>query len=325
MHKTHKFKVNASLAGTRADIAIYRLGFASSRSQAQKIFQSKNVFLKDKVLKGSYALEEGDEIRLEVNENLTKPEDELLPYDFPLQIDYEDNDLLIVNKPSGLVVHPSYGHANDTMVNALIARQINLSPGSAPHRPGLVHRIDKDTSGLLVVAKNAKSHTSLAKQFKNKTVTRIYWALVFGKMNKTSGKITSHLVRHPNDRKKFYSSEDEDGKLAITNYKVLAEGPELSLLELQLETGRTHQIRVHLSGLGHPICGDETYGGVKIAKNLKNQKLKNYIKNMDRFALHAKSLTFCHPSQHERIHFDSKIADNLIELFQLSGLEKWTL
>jgi 23S rRNA pseudouridine1911/1915/1917 synthase len=205
-------------------------------------------------------------------------------------------------------------------VNALMAHQKQLSPGSDAYRPGLVHRIDKDTSGLLVIAKNEKTHNSLARQFKNKTTHRIYHAVVFGRLKEQKGTIESFIDRSPADRKKFMSSDNPEGRWAVTHYEVLREGPHMSLVKLQLETGRTHQIRVHMSSIAHPIVGDDTYGGKKRANNLASQQLKKLILEMPRFALHAKELGFVHPGTQQRIYFDSAWPADLQDLLELSHL-----
>ena len=275
--KTLKLQVTENLANLRADIGLTQAGVFNSRSQIKKIFTDKKVFINGLYVKPSEILKLGDEIVVEVP--LTT-EETLEPYDFPLDIHFEDDDIIIVNKPAGLVVHPACGHYQDTLVNALMSHQKVLSPGSAPYRPGLVHRIDKDTSGLLVIAKNEKTHSSLARQFKNKTVHRIYQAVVFGKFKEKTGKIESFIARNPADRKKFMSSEDPSGKWAITNYEVLREGPHMSFVQLKLETGRTHQIRVHLSSMEHPIVGDDTYHGKNRANGLASQQLKKMIQSM---------------------------------------------
>lgn len=272
--------VNEELANLRADVGLTKAGIFNTRSQVKKIFTDKKVFVNGKYIKPSQILEMGDEIIVHVPE---PDRMELVPYDFPLDILHEDDHLIVVNKPAGLVVHPAHGHYADTLINALIAHQKTLSSGSAEFRPGLVHRIDKDTSGLLVLAKNEDTHSSLAKQFARKTVHRIYHAVVFGVPKEKAGTVTSYISRSTSDRKKFMSSEEPIGKHAITHYEVLKSGPYMSLIQLKLETGRTHQIRVHMSSLGHPIAGDETYGGKSRAANLANQGLKKLIQDMPPF------------------------------------------
>lgn len=309
--------ITEELAGKRADIGLTEAGMFHSRSQLKKIFGNQKVFINGKTIKPSYKLENGDQVRAEVPETA---EDVLVPYDFPLDILHEDEELIVLNKPAGLVVHPANGHHDDTLINALLAHHKTLSKGSSPFRPGLVHRIDKDTSGLLVLAKTEEAHTSLAKQFARKTVHRIYHAVVFGVLKEISGSVSSYIIRSPNDRKKFMSSPGPEGKLAITHYEVLRASNHFSLVKLKLETGRTHQIRVHLSSLHHPVVGDDTYGGKKRAANLASQPLKKLILEMPRFALHAKELGFVHPRTHEFISFDSPWPDDLKSLLDLTGL-----
>ena len=303
-------------AGKRADISLSEMGLVESRSQLKKLFSEKKVIINGKVEKPSYILNTNDSIEIEVPLRL---EDTLIPYDIPLSIVYEDDHVLVVDKPSGLVVHPAAGHRQDTLINALLAHHIELSPGSAPFRPGLVHRIDKDTSGLLVLAKNEKTHNSLARQFKNKTIHRKYIAIVFGKLKDPQSSVESYIQRHPADRKKFTATSGPDGKWAKTHYKVLEESSHLSLIELLLETGRTHQIRVHMSHMGHPIVGDETYNGKKRAHSFSNLQLRNCIRDMPRFALHARELGFTHPVINKRLEFTSPWPENLKELFSLAG------
>lgn len=263
--KIIQLTVSDEIAGLRADVGLAKAGVFNTRSQVKKIFTDKKVFVNGKYIKPSQILVLGDSIEVEVPLQL---EEWLAPYDIPLDILFEDEDVLVLNKPAGLVVHPAAGHRNDTLINALISHQKTLSPGSSPFRPGLVHRIDKDTSGLLVLAKNEKTHSSLAKQFLRKTVHRIYWAVVFGRPKEDQGTITSYISRSPNDRKKFMATQEAIGKHAITHYEVLKSTGVVSLVQLKLETGRTHQIRVHMSSIAHPIVGDDTYGGKKRANTL---------------------------------------------------------
>jgi 23S rRNA pseudouridine1911/1915/1917 synthase len=316
-NKTITLVVTENLANLRADIGLTQAGIFNSRSQIKKIFTDKKIHINGKYVKPSYLLQIGDQISAEIP--LT-PEESLEPYDIPLDIIFEDDDVIVLNKQSGLVVHPAHGHYKDTLINALMAHQKVLSPGSDAYRPGLVHRIDKDTSGLLVIAKNEKTHNSLARQFKNKTVHRVYHAIVFGKFKEPTGTIQSFIDRSPTDRKKFMSSDDPSGRWAVTHYEVLREGPHMSLVQLKLETGRTHQIRVHLSSIAHPVVGDETYGGKNRANGLASQALKKLILEMPRFALHAKELGFVHPGTHERIYFDSAWPQDLEPLMELCHL-----
>ncbi len=305
-----------TLAGQRLDQALHVAGLVESRAQGQKLIKDKKVWVNGTLEKASYKVQVGDQIQLEVPEVFDL---ELTPYDFPLNVPYEDEDVIVVNKPAGLVVHPAYGHQNDTLINALLHRRTMLSPSDDPFRPGLVHRIDKGTSGLLVLAKNESAHRFLAKQFLKKTIHRRYWALCFANKKITDGTIKSYLTRDPKNRQRFISIDEAGGKFAITHYKTLAQQSPFQLLELTLETGRTHQIRVHLSSHQCPIVGDEVYNGKNQARGLKNQTLKNHILNMERFALHAKELGFVHPVSHEKMLFTSPIPEDLHNLYQLGG------
>lgn len=318
--KQLQVQVDEKLSGQRADVALASTGFLTSRSQVKKIFLDHKVTINSLPIKPSYILTFGEILNIEVPE---QKDLSLEPYDFPLDIVYEDHDVIVINKPSGLVVHPAHGHTNDTLVNALIAHQKNLSPGSSPFRPGLVHRIDKDTSGLLVLAKTEKVHNSLARQFLKKTVHRVYHAIVFGQLKEPKGTITSQIVRSESDRKKFMASADVTvGKHAITHYTVLEQAQHFAFVELKLETGRTHQIRVHMSHIGHPVVGDDTYNGKKRANHLASQELKKLILEMPRFALHAKELGFTQPILQQRLHFTCPWPKNLLKLFELCHFDK---
>lgn len=231
---------------------------------------------------------------------------------------YEDEDLLVVNKQAGMVVHPAKGNYNGTLVNALLYHFKELSL-SESIRPGLVHRIDKDTSGLLVIAKNDYAHAYLAKQFFEKTTERTYIALVWGSFDKDSGTIMGNIGRSLKDRKKMAVYTDAShGKHAITHYKVLKDYHFLSLVECKLETGRTHQIRAHFEFIKHPLFNDSKYGGDKILKSINSPKFKQFIENcfiqMPRFALHAKSLGFIHPKSKKMLFFDSELPSDFQKL-----------
>ena len=265
-----------------------------TRSFAQNLIDKNLVKVNQKVAKSSLQLKTNDliEIQIPIKENIG-----LIPYNFKLDIIYEDDDLIVINKPSGLVVHPAAGHEQDTLVNALLFHTNQLSMKNEL-RPGIVHRIDKETSGLLVVAKNDYAHDVLAAQFKNKTSYRIYFAIAEGKQNKKSGTVQSYLARHPTDRKKYSSVKENNkiinelrtettiGKWAVTHYQIIETVHQKHLLKLQLETGRTHQIRIHMAEIGLPLVGDVLYG--YSVKNFRDQ-------NLSRFYLHAAELGFTHP------------------------------
>ena len=266
-----------------------------TRSHVVHLIDKGLVNVNNKAVKSSYVIRLNDVIEVNIPE--IKNSETLIPLNAPLSIHYEDDDLVVINKPSGLVVHPAAGHEQDTLVNILIYHIKNLSMKNE-NRPGIVHRIDKETSGLLVVAKNDFTHDKLSEQFKNKTTHRLYYAITEGLFKKKKDTLASYLVRHQTDRKKYASlklnnqiirKKDESvqiGKWAVTEYQILKTQSKLNLIQLKLETGRTHQIRVHLSDIGHPILGDITYG-YSVKKNHENK--------LNRFYLHAAELGFVHP------------------------------
>jgi 23S rRNA pseudouridine1911/1915/1917 synthase len=308
--------VAPELADLRIDKVLATVPKIATRSQAVRLLQQGRIRIGGKVLKPSYLAQAGDIVEIEVP---IETKSELLPYDFPLVIPYEDEDLLVVDKPAGLVVHPAYAHAQDTLVNALLHYTKDLSLGFNEQRPGLVHRIDKDTSGLLVIAKNETAQRYLAMQFQKKTTHRLYRALAFGKFREEAGSMRSNLKRHPDDRKRVASVPEgvEGGKPAVTHYKVKQyHQTGVSLVELRLETGRTHQIRVHLSELGHPIVGDNVYGAEKRLKSLKSVHLRKMIGDLPRFALHAMELGFKHPRTEKMMLFRAPWPGDLIPFIE---------
>ncbi len=291
--------INQELHGQRIDKALATVDKIATRSQAARLIQAGRVRIAGRVLKPSYLAQLGDKIDIDLPALVSR---ELEPYDFPLSIPYEDEDILVVDKPAGLVVHPACGHLQDTLVNALLHHTDDLSLGFNEQRPGLVHRIDKDTSGLLVIAKNETAQRLLADQFQKKTTHRLYRALAFGKFKNDSGTVRSLLRRHPDNRRRVASQAE--GKPAVTHYRVIGfHSTGISLVELRLETGRTHQIRVHLSEMEHPIVGDTVYGADSRIKSVKSVILRNSIAQMPRFALHAAELGFIHPSSGKKMVF----------------------
>ncbi|MDW8296844.1 MAG: RluA family pseudouridine synthase [Raineya sp.] len=294
-----------------------------TRSRVQNAIEAGLVLVNGKVTKANYKVKPADTIVV----NLPKPprNEEVLPENIPLDIVYEDEDLVIINKPAGMVVHPALGNWSGTLVNALLYhfQQLPYSEGNEI-RPGLVHRIDKDTSGLIVVAKNEKSLSHLAKQFFDHTIERTYLALVWGEPKQTKGTIDSYIGRSKRDRKimDVFEADEPTAKRAITHYEVVKSFGYVSLLKCNLETGRTHQIRVHLKSIGHPLFADSAYGGDKILKGLLTQKYKQFVENcfklMSRQALHAQSLGFLHPTTRQKMFFESPLPAD----FQ-AVLEKW--
>lgn len=266
-----------------------------SRSYIHKLIEKKFVSVNEKETSKNYKLNEKDIVEI----NIPNPEPcEVTAENIPLNIVYEDSDLLIVNKPKDMVVHPAAGNTSGTLVNALLYHcKDNLSGINGVLRPGIVHRIDKDTSGLLIVAKNDNSHKFLAEQIKNHSFTREYQAIVIGKLKNQKGTIETHIGRHKTNRKKMAVVQPISGKKAITHYEVLEEFSGYSHIRLKLETGRTHQIRVHMAYLGHPILGDEIYGSAK----------QNPFKFLKGQCLHAKKIGFIHPSTLKYVEFDSEL------------------
>ncbi|HBA89901.1 MAG TPA: RluA family pseudouridine synthase [Geobacter sp.] len=232
------------------------------------------------------------------------------PEEIPIEVLYEDPEVVVVNKGAGMVVHPGAGNPEGTLVNALLAHCKDLSGIGGELRPGIVHRIDKDTSGTLVVAKSDRAHNALAEQFKEHTIKRVYLALVYGSPKEDKGRIESIIGRHPTDRKKM-SGKARHGKEAVTHWRVLARYPGITLIRLKLETGRTHQIRVHMSEAGHPLVADEVYGGGGRLSGVQDPVLKQMIKSMGRQALHAKTLGFLHPVSGKYLEFDTELPPDM--------------
>lgn len=292
----------------------------ATRNKIQKSAKDGNIWVNGKIVKQNYKVKAGDIVKV----MFEHPPHEflLVPEDIPIDIVYEDDALLVVNKPAGMVVHPGHGNYSGTLINALLHHIENL-PVNSNERPGLVHRIDKDTSGLLLVAKTEKAMTHLAKQFFNKTSEREYVALVWGNMVEDEGTIEGHIARHPKNRLQMHVFPEGDvGKEAVTHYKVIERLGYLTLVSCKLETGRTHQIRVHMKYKGHTLFNDERYGGDKILKGTTFTKYKQFVENsfkiLPRQALHAKTLGFEHPVTKKMMRFDSEIPEDM----QLC-IEKW--
>lgn len=292
----------------------------STRNKIQSAATSGDIYVNDVAVKSNYKVKPGDVIRI----LLTHPpyENRIDPEDIPLNIVYEDDALLLINKEAGMVVHPGHGNYTGTLVHALAFHFDNL-PMNSSERPGLVHRIDKDTSGLLVIAKTEAAMTHLAKQFEAKTSEREYIALVWGNVKEDEGTITGNIARHVKDRMQMAVFQDETiGKPAVTHYKVLERLGYVTLISCKLETGRTHQIRVHLKHIGHTLFNDERYGGHLILKGTTFTKYKQFVENcfkiLPRQALHAKTLGFLHPTTGEMMRFDTEIPADMTEV-----IEKW--
>lgn len=293
----------------------------SSRNRIQNAIDAENVLVNGKPIKASYKVKPFDEISIVLPH---PPRDtEVYPEDIPIDILYEDDDVILVNKNAGMVVHPGFGNWSGTLVNALVFHFNSLPqlPGN-DGRPGLVHRIDKDTSGLLLISKNEKAMTYLAKQFFDHSITRRYVALVWGDL-KEDATISGYIGRSAKDRKVMDIYDDpEKGKWSVTHYKILERFNYLTLVECQLETGRTHQIRAHFKHIGHPLFSDASYGGDKIRKGTLFAKYKQFVENcfeiMPRQALHAKSLGFMHPTKKEYVNFETELPADFKQV-----IDKW--
>lgn len=299
----------------RIDIFLANSVENATRTRIQKLIKANCVTVNGLFVKPNYLVNPGDSIEVIIPTS-PRPE-ETEPEDIPLNIVYEDDHLLVVNKPSGMVAHPSLGNYTGTLVNALLHYTKKLSNLSEPGRPGIVHRIDKDTSGLLLVAKDEWTHAQLAKQFSSHTIGREYWAVCWGKFKDRKGEVVGNIARSNKDRKIFAVSKIE-GKHAHTFYEVIEEFDFASLVKLKLKTGRTHQIRVHMSHIHHPIFGDPVYGGRKIVYGSDLSKMKSHVENlleiMPRQALHAKTLEFVHPHTKEKISLDSELPEDMESL-----------
>ncbi|MBC7384467.1 MAG: RluA family pseudouridine synthase [Bacteroidia bacterium] len=294
----------------------------ATRTKIQAAAEAGSILVNEKPVKSSYKIKPLDVISIVLP---TPPKNtEIVAEEIPLHIIYEDEDVLLVNKVAGMVVHPGYNNVTGTLVNALAWHLRNVAFVTENNiRPGLVHRIDKNTSGILVIAKNEIAMTHLAKQFFDHSIERSYQALVWGNMEEDEGTITGFIGRSARDRKVFQLFEDaEKGKWSITHYKVLERLNYVTLIECRLETGRTHQIRVHLKSIGHPIFSDSTYGGDYAVKGTTFTRYKQFVDNcfkiMPRQGLHAKSLGFIHPRTREKVFFNSELPEDFT-----SVLEKW--
>ena len=315
-----RFEVPKGQASLRIDKYLMSLIQNATRNKIQTAATEGNIFVNDATVKSNYKVKANDVVRV----MLTHPpyENHIIPENIPLDIVYEDETLLLINKLPGMVVHPGHGNYTGTLVHALAYHFDNL-PMNSSERPGLVHRIDKDTSGLLVIAKTEAAMTHLAKQFEAKTSEREYIALVWGNVVEDKGTIEGNLARHLKDRMQMAVFADpEIGKPAVTHYKVLERFGYVTLISCQLETGRTHQIRAHLKHIGHPLFNDERYGGHLILKGTTFTKYKQFIDNcfkaLPRQALHAKTLGFIHPTTGEMMRFDTELPQDLQDC-----IEKW--
>lgn len=316
------FTADKGQSPLRVDKFLMNFMEGTTRSKIQQAADNGQVWVNDEAVKSNYKVKPGDVVKVVLDE--APRVIDILAENIPIDIVYEDESVAVINKGAGMVVHPGHGNYSGTLVNALKYHFDHLPSMSAElERPGLVHRIDKDTSGLLVIAKTEEAMQSLTKQFKARTTSRLYDALVWGSLEEGEGTIEGHIGRHLKDRMQMTVFEDgSQGKPAITHFRVLDRFLYVTLVECQLETGRTHQIRAHFKYLNHPLFNDERYGGDKILKGTTFSKYKQFIENCfkicPRQALHAKSLGFDHPKTGERMHFEVPMPQDMVEL-----LDKW--
>jgi len=307
--RRESFEVTDALAGGRVDFAIPRHVPCLSRSQARRLILAGLVTVNGRTVKPHRALHLGDKVEI----TLPPPEPSgLVAEDIPLRIIYEDSALLVVDKPAGMVVHPAAGVRRGTLVNALLRHCRNLSGIGGELRPGIVHRLDKGTSGLLMVAKDDATHRFLASQLKARRVARGYMALVLGHVTQEEGEIERPIGRHVSDRKRM-SVVTRKGRAAVTRYRVVERFEDYTLLELRLGTGRTHQIRVHMSSAGHPVAGDQTYGG-KLRPGHGRKEVEARLRRLGRLALHSHLLRFAHPVTREPVELSSPLPQELQEI-----------
>lgn len=312
--ETLSFKIESDNAGNRLDAFLASQIEGWSRARLQRLIENEDVLVNGKPSKPSYKLREHDEIEVEL---IAPAADAFVPEDIPIEIVYEDDTLVVVNKPAGLVVHPAAGMPSGTLANALAYHFQNLPGGGTGVRPGLVHRLDRDTSGLMVVAKTDAALENLSDQFRDRTVYKSYIALVHGRMETNSGKIDQPLARDPSNRTRM--AVVRGGRNALTLYRVRQGFDRFTLLDVELKTGRTHQIRVHLAWLKHPVVSDETYGAGR-DNTIQDARLRARVRSLNRQFLHAEKLAFTHPRTGEWVKFESGLPDELAEFLKL--LEK---
>jgi len=322
LYEHYAFTVEKGQQPLRIDKYLMNFIENATRNKIQAAAKNGNIYVNDVPIKSNYKVKPFDQIRILFEH---PPYEYLLtPENIPLNIVYEDDQLLVINKPAGMVVHPGHGNYSGTLINALIYHFENL-PNNSNNRPGLVHRIDKDTSGLLVIAKTEEAMTHLAKQFFDKTSEREYVALVWGHIEEDEGTVEGNIGRHPKNRLQntvFEGDDADKGKPAITHYKVLEHLGYVTLVSCKLETGRTHQIRVHMKHIGHTLFNDERYGGERILKGTTFTKYKQFVDNcfkiLPRQALHAKTLGFQHPKTGKWLSFTSELPQDMQDC-----IEKW--
>ncbi len=295
-------EITPEMEGERIDKCFSNYLESLSRSYIQKIIKDGKAYVNDAVVKANYKVKVDDKVQFEIPDC---EEPDIPPQDIPLDILYEDKDILIVNKPKDMVVHPAPGHYEGTLVNAIMFHcKDELSGINGVLRPGIVHRIDKDTTGSIIICKNDEAHRKIAQQLKEHSITRKYRAIVYGRIMEEEGTVNAPIGRHPTDRKKMAINE-KNGKPAVTHYKVLERFDKYTYIECQLETGRTHQIRVHMTSIGHPLLGDEVYGNAKCPFKLEGQ------------TLHAMTIGFIHPTTGEYVEYEAPLPEYFEHLLQI--------
>ena len=312
--ETITLSVDEAASGSRLDAYLAAQIEGWSRARLQRLIEAEDVLVNGKPAKASYKISAGDEIEVELT---ASPLTNFTPENIPLEVVFEDDHVIVVNKPAGLVVHPAAGTPSGTLANALAYHFQNLSQRGGGVRPGIVHRLDKDTSGLLVAAKTESAHESLADQFRERTVYKKYVALVYGRVKEPSGKIEQSIARDPKNRVRM--AVIAAGRSATSLYRVRRAFDSFTLLDVELKTGRTHQIRVHLAWIKHPVVGDEVYSAGR-ENSVQDVQLRAQIRKLKRQFLHAEVLAFVHPASGERMKFEAPLPANLLDL--LGEIEK---
>ncbi|MGQ1927948.1 RluA family pseudouridine synthase [Ornithobacterium rhinotracheale] len=322
LYEHYRFTADKGQQPLRVDKFLMNFIENATRNKIQQAAKAGNILVNDEAVKQNYRVKAGDEVKVVLS--YPPRENVIIPQNIPVDIVYEDESVIVVNKAPGMVVHPGHGNYSGTLVNALKYHFDNLPSLTAElERPGLVHRIDKDTSGLLVIAKTEYAMDHLAKQFFNRTTRRLYTAIVWGNIEEDEGTIVGHIGRNPNNRMQMAVFEDgSQGKHAVTHFKVLERLGYITVVQCKLETGRTHQIRAHMKHIGHTLFNDERYGGDEILKGTTFTKYKQFVQNCfqvcPRQALHAQTLGFEHPVTGEQFDFESPVPEDMTQL-----LEKW--
>ncbi|AFL97589.1 RluA family pseudouridine synthase [Ornithobacterium rhinotracheale] len=322
LYEHYRFTADKGQQPLRVDKFLMNFIENATRNKIQQAAKAGNILVNDEAVKQNYRVKAGDEVKVVLS--YPPRENVIIPQNIPVDIVYEDESVIVVNKAPGMVVHPGHGNYSGTLVNALKYHFDNLPSLTAElERPGLVHRIDKDTSGLLVIAKTEYAMDHLAKQFFNRTTRRLYTAIVWGNIEEDEGTIVGHIGRNPNNRMQMAVFEDgSQGKHAVTHFKVLERLGYITVVQCKLETGRTHQIRAHMKHIGHTLFNDERYGGDEILKGTTFTKYKQFVQNCfqvcPRQALHAQTLGFEHPVTGEQLDFESPVPEDMTQL-----LEKW--